>query len=187
MLYAKVKADQVISIHQAGSPYTDEEGTRYPTTIWSIPDWLEKNGFLQINLYTKKNEVFYRYGTPTYVYDKKNNAVDETIKETEKDVSEIKKYLKSNTLSGCESILEATDFYINRNSEDSSYAVPDDVTKHRKQVYDHFDECTTAINDADTHAKCVALIREVSMDEDGKKTVTGKLWDWPVYEESGGE
>ena len=53
MLYAKVKADQVISIHQAGSSYTDEEGVRYPSTIWSIPDWLDKNGFLQINLYVQ--------------------------------------------------------------------------------------------------------------------------------------
>ena len=182
MLYAKVKASQVVSVHRAGSPYIDENGTRYPSTIWSIPDWLSNNGCIAVTPYYYDDRRFYIFGASTYVYDEPNKAVNETVRRTDRSVSDIQKTLTGETLRGCKGALSGTNFYITRKDEDSDYSIPNDVATYRAAVYEHFDECNTAIDGASAHDECVSLMRVVTTDKDGKETATGTLWNWPTLE-----
>ena len=182
-LFAKVKEDQVVSVHMAGTTYVDEYGTRFPSTIWSIPNWLKNNGFIEVSRYYYEDKRFYKFSQPTYVYDKANKTVNETVAKKDRAVNDIKKTLTRMTKEMCKAELTPTNFYVTRHNEDSDYIIPDDIKANRAAIYAHLDECNLAIIGAKTNANCLALLRAVNVDAKGKETVTGTLWNWPILEE----
>jgi hypothetical protein len=179
MRFAQVTSGSIGKIYHTGMGYTTPDGTRYGATNWFNADWREQNNLYEIKDGMIHNEIFYSNGAASLEFDDKRKIVIETITRKERGVDDIKKTLLDKTELNMKAALESTNWHIDRKTLDSSYTIPTDVEKHRKDVYTKYDSYIKNINAKNKHDTLLAMM--ISYDKDGKQS--GELWDYPVYGE----
>lgn len=75
-------------------------------------------------------------------------------------------------------LLAPTDWYVTRNSEDSTATIPSNVTTYRAAVRTKSGQIETSITNAADHAAFMALF-EPPVDSDGNPTGNAPINDWP--------
>ena len=193
-MYAYVKDNAVIKIINGGAWNDPDTGVQHPANIFSL--WskskLAEIGLYPIEVAIRPNSDFNRIGSSSYSFDAENNKVVETINSKELSLSDTtttvdgteytEKGLKSNwiekTKATAKSLLEPTDWYVVRNAEDNTKAIPSDVTTHRTSVRTASNTIESAITDASDMTAFKALF-VVPTDSDGKPTGNAPIYDFP--------
>jgi hypothetical protein len=193
-MYAYVKDNAVIKIINGGAWNDPDTGVQHPANIFSL--WskskLAEIGLYPIEVAIRPNSDFNRIGSSSYSFDAENNKVVETINSKELSLSDTtttvdgteytEKGLKSNwiekTKATAKSLLEPTDWYVVRNAEDNTQAIPSEVTTHRASVRTASNTIETAITNASDMTAFKALF-VVPTDSDGNPTGKAPIYDFP--------
>ena len=209
MAYAYVKADQVVKILNTSQPFTDPATEiQHSSNIFSL--WTDeekaKIGLYPVQQSGMVDNNFYTQSATTYNFDKEKNIVYEVIESKEKNINDVNevdadgkpllddkgkqvvtKGLKSiwieTTKKTAYNLLLPTDWYIIRNVEDNTQAIPSDVVSFRKNVKTACTTIETAINNCDTLEKIKTLFI-VPVDSEGKVTGNAPINDFPEPYES---
>lgn len=202
-MYAYVKAGQVVQIVNARAWNDPATGVQHPASIFSL--W-SKADLANIGLYpvvqsSPPDSQFNTVGSASYSFDADNNQVVETISSNEKNLNDVNevdengdavldtegnqlvtKGLKTiwieKTKATAKSLLEPTDWYVVRNAEDNTKAIPSEVTTHRTSVRTASNTIETAITDASDMTAFKALF-VVPTDSDGNPTGKAPIYDFP--------
>lgn len=202
-MYAYVKAGQVVQIVNARAWNDPATGVQHPANIFSL--W-SKEKLASIGLYpvvqsSSPDSKFNTVGATSYSFDADNNQVVETISSNEKNLNDVNevddngdavldtegnqlvtKGLKTiwieKTKATAKSLLEPTDWYVVRNAEDNTKAIPSEVTTHRTSVRTASNTIETAITDASDMTAFKALF-VVPTDSDGNPTGKAPIHNFP--------
>lgn len=202
-MYAYVKAGQVVQIVNARAWNDPATGVQHPANIFSL--W-SKEKLASIGLYpvvqsSSPDSKFNTVGSASYSFDADNNQVVETISSNEKNLNDVNevddngdavldtegnqlvtKGLKTiwieKTKATAKSLLEPTDWYVVRNAEDNTKAIPSEVTTHRTSVRTASNAIETAITDASDMTAFKALF-VVPTDSDGNPTGKAPIHNFP--------
>lgn len=202
-MYAYVKAGQVVQIVNARAWNDPATGVQHPANIFSL--W-SKEKLASIGLYpvvqsSSPDSEFNTMGSASYSFDADNNQVVETISSNEKNLNDVNevddngdavldtegnqlvtKGLKTiwieKTKATAKSLLEPTDWYVVRNAEDNTKAIPSEVTTHRTSVRTASNTIETAITDASDMTAFKALF-VVPTDSDGNPTGKAPIHNFP--------
>ena len=204
MSYAYVKAGQVVSILNSSQAWTDPATEiQHPSTIFSSWTMDEKNavGLYEVQLASSPDNNFYTSGASSYAFDSDKKIVTETIASKEKNINDVNevdedgkavldadgkqlvtKGLKTiwleKTKETAFNLLSKTDWYIWRNTEDNTKAIPSEVTTHRNSVRTACDTIEGKINAVDSLAKLQELF-VVPTDSEGKVTGNAPIYNFP--------
>lgn len=202
-MYAYVKAGQVVQIVNARAWNDPATGVQHPANIFSLwsKDKLASMGLYPVVQSSPPNSEFNTVGATSYNFDADNNQVVETVSSKEKNLSDVNevdengdavldtdgnqlvtKGLKTiwieKTKATAKSLLELTDWYVVRNAEDNTKAIPSKVTTHRTSVRTASNTIETAITDASDMTAFRALF-VVPTDSDGNPTGKAPIHNFP--------
>ena len=176
-MFALVKAGQVIKELKGGAPYTDEAGTQYPASIFSV--W-SVDELVAINIYpllhTSNNlDARTEKETGSYEYTINDKSVSKLKAKSDLDIDTVKTNEISIVKSSQNSILSSTDWYYIRKT-DKGTAIPTDVQNYRDAVRTAGDKMITDITAVSDKAGFQALYPVWNED---KENTGGSLNVWP--------
>lgn len=205
-MYAYVKAGQVVQIVNARAWNDPATGVQHPANIFSLwsKEKLASMGLYPVNPAQRTDSNFKILGATSYTFDSTNNVVNETIHSVDKDLSDslytsddntnghipsdksvgdvrgkgLKTIWIEKTKATAKSLLEPTDWYVVRNAEDNTKAIPSEVTTHRTSVRTASNTIETAITDASDMTAFKALF-VVPTDSDGNPTGKAPIHNFP--------
>tara|TARA_Y100000114_G_scaffold154168_1_gene175642 strand:+ start:324 stop:836 length:513 start_codon:yes stop_codon:yes gene_type:complete len=151
--FAKVKDGKVIQTYSINKQYVDDNGVRFPVSIWNNDEYLKKQNLFKVIQADTPNEKFYEIGGNILSYDAKANRVLREYQYKEKSVETLKFFFDTENHDSLKEILKSTNYHILRKQEDSDYKIPESVSKWRAQIYKEFDDNSTAIASCDTIEK----------------------------------
>ena len=180
-MFALVKAGQVIKELRGGSPYTDEAGTQYPASIFSV--W-SVDELVAINIYpllhTSNNlDARTEKETGSYEYTINDKSVSKLKAKSDLDIDAVKTNEISSVKSSQNSILSSTDWYYIRKT-DKGTAIPTDVQNYRDAVRTAGDKMVTDITAVSDKAGFQALYPVWNED---RENTGGTLGIWPDLED----
>ena len=114
----KVVNGNITQTYSTRKQYVDDNGVRYPVTIWQNTDYLKTQNLYKIQEGEVPNSVYYIVGGSTLSYDSVADTVNRSYTSTEKSTDTLKEYFKNNNLSALKSNLESTNYHIIRSQED---------------------------------------------------------------------
>ena len=205
-MYAYVKDNAVIKIINGGAWNDPDTGVQHPANIFSL--WskskLAEINLYPVNPAQRTDSNFKILGATSYTFDSTNNVVNETIHSVDKDLSYslytsddntnglipsnksvgdikaqgLKTIWIEKTKATAKSLLEPTDWYVVRNAEDNTKAIPSEVTTHRTSVRTASNTIETAIADVSDMTAFKALFI-VPTDSDGNPTGKAPIHNFP--------
>ena len=180
-MFALVKAEQVIK-ELTGGPYTDDAGTQYPASIFSVwsKDELKTLGIYHIHEDTtvavdEKVEKL----TGGFTYTINDDHVLKTYAKTDLDINQVKEGTINNIKLTQNNILGEYDWCYVRKM-DKGTDIPTDVQNYRDAVRTEGDKMIDSVTAVTDKAGFQALYPE--WDEDGKN-IGGTLHLWPDPED----
>jgi hypothetical protein len=176
-MFALVKAGQVIKELRGGTPYTDEAGTQYPASIFSV--W-STDELVAINIYpiinTSNNIDSRTEGeTGSYEYTINEKSVSKLHAKRDIPIDDVKASEIGGVKSTQHNELSNTDWYYIRKA-DKGTAIPTDVQNYRDAIRVAGDKMVSDITAVSDKAGFQALYPV--WDKDGKNT-GGSLGIWP--------
>ena len=180
-MFALVKADQVIKELRGGAPYTDEAGVQHPANIFSVWSVDELKAIGIYNIIEDHDGIDSKTESHTgkYAYTINENNVTKTYSKKDKDVDKIKEALSKSIKLSQNSILDQTDWYYIRKT-DNGTAIPTDIQNYRDAIRIAGDKMITDITAVTDKAGYQALYPV--WDEDGNNT-GGTVGMWPDPED----
>ena len=176
-MFALVKAGQVIKELRGGAPYTDEAGTQYPASIFSV--W-STDELIAINIYPiiiSSNNLDSKTEGETGSYEYTINEKSVSKLKTKRDIPIDS--VKTSEIAGVESTqhnaLKTTDWYYIRKA-DKGTAIPTNVQDYRDAIRVAGDKMVSDITAVTDKAGFQALYPV--WNEDGENT-GGTLGIWP--------
>ena len=155
--FAKVENGNITQTYRSDKQYVDENGVRFPVSIWQNADYLRSQNLYKIQEGSIPNKTFYDVGGSTLSYDSVADKVTRSYTSTAKSTETLKEFFNNINLSSFKGILEPTNYYIIRSQEDSSYTVPSAVSTWRATINNEFDSHATAIEACDSTSDFEAL------------------------------
>ena len=176
-MFALVKAGQVIKELRGGVPYTDEAGTQYPASIFSV--W-STDELIAINIYpliiTSNNLDSRTEGeTGSYEYTINEKSVSKLKAKRDLSIDNVKTGEIAGVKSTQHNALKTTDWYYIRKT-DKGTAIPTDVQNYRDALRVAGNKMVSDITAVSDKAGFQALYPV--WDKDGKNT-GGSLGIWP--------
>tara|TARA_R100001224_G_scaffold62501_1_gene37365 strand:+ start:6007 stop:6558 length:552 start_codon:yes stop_codon:yes gene_type:complete len=180
-MFALVKAGQVIKELRGGAPYTDEAGTQYPASIfsvWSTDELIAINIYPIINTSSNLDSKTERE-TGTYEYTINEKSVSKLQAKKDIPIDDVKTLEISIVKNSQNGSLSSTDWYYIRKT-DKGTAIPTDVQNYRDAIRVAGDKMISDITAVSDKAGFQALYPV--WDGDGKNT-GGSLGVWPNPED----
>ena len=179
-MFALVKAGQVIK-ELKGGPYTDEAGTQYPASIFSV--W-SVDELISINIYpllhTSNNlDAKVERETGSYEYTINDKSVSKLKAKSDLDIDKVKSTEISLVKNTQNTILSSSDLYYIRKT-DKGTAIPTDVQNYRDAVRTAGDKMVTDITAVSDKAGFQALYPIWNED---RENIGGTLGIWPYAED----
>ena len=155
--FAKVVDNKVTNTYRSDKQYVDDNGVRFPQSIWQNDAFLKSQNIYTIIDSTMPNEILYTIGNQILSYDTKADKVLRSYTKTEKSNTELKSYFNQVNLEQFKLMLEPTNYHLIRKQEDSNYTIPEAVTEWRKTIYSEFDAHAKNISACDSISKFADL------------------------------
>jgi hypothetical protein len=159
-------------IIRAGRGWTDDNGIKHPTNWMQWSD-AEKTaaGMVWENDPAPFDNRFY--------WDASTAKSLDDVNETDGTVTKgLKSIWKAQTKERAAGLLAPYDWYVVRNSEDSTATIPSNVATYRSAVRTASGTIETAIDGAADHAAFMALF-DVPVDDNGDPTGKAPINNWP--------
>tara|TARA_Y100001972_G_scaffold58838_1_gene72094 strand:+ start:30 stop:581 length:552 start_codon:yes stop_codon:yes gene_type:complete len=171
---------------KAGKAWSDKDGVQHPANwnIWSDPEKKDKGLTWEDEPDTSFDNRFYfskgveRSLTDILVTDEKDEKVIDPMTGKQMVQEGLKTQYIAQTKQTANDMLSKTDWYIIRASDDSSLAVPSDITTKRKAIRDAAKTIEDKINAASKLADFMQLF-DKPVDKDGNPTGNAPIYDFP--------
>ena len=171
---------------KAGKAWSDKDGVQHPANwnIWSDPEKKDKGLTWEDEPDTSFDNRFYfskgveRSLTDILVTDEKDEKVIDPMTGKQMVQEGLKTQYIAQTKQTANDMLSKTDWYIIRASDDSSLAVPSDITTKRKAIRDAAKTIEDKINAASKLADFMQLF-DAPVDKDGNPTGNAPIYDFP--------
>ena len=172
---------------KVGKAWQDDDGFKHPynwSSSWSSDDLTKWGVVVEDDVDTSYDDRFYwakgieRKLADVNVVDDDGKAVIDPTTGKQMVQLGLKSIWVTRTKETANSMLMKTDWYIIRASDDSSLAVPSDITANRKAIRDASKTIEDKINAVSTLAKFIELF-DVPVDSDGKPTGNAPIYDFP--------
>ena len=171
---------------KAGKAWSDKDGVQHPADwmIWTDPEKKAKGLTWEDEPDTSfDNRFYYSKGvekslTDILVTDEKGEKVIDAMTGKQMVQVGLKTQYIAQTKQTANDMLSKTDWYIIRASDDSSLAVPSDITTKRKAIRDAAKTIEDKINAASKLADFIKLF-DAPVDKDGNPTGNAPINDFP--------
>ena len=171
---------------KAGKAWSDKDGVQHPANwnIWSDPEKKDKGLTWEDEPDTSFDNRFYfskgveRSLTDILVTDEKDEKVIDPMTGKQMVQEGLKTQYIAQTKQTANDMLSKTDWYIIRASDDSSLAVPSDITTKRKAIRDAAKTIEDKINATSKLADFIKLF-DAPVDKDGNPTGNAPIYDFP--------
>ena len=171
---------------KAGKAWSDKDGVQHPANwmIWTDPEKKAKGLTWEDEPDTSfDNRFYYSKGvekslTDILVTDEKGEKVIDAMTGKQMVQVGLKTQYIAQTKQTANDMLSKTDWYIIRASDDSSLAVPSDITTKRKAIRDAAKTIEDKINAASKLADFIKLF-DAPVDKDGNPTGNAPINDFP--------
>jgi hypothetical protein len=171
---------------KAGKAWSDKDGVQHPANwmIWTDPEKKDKGLTWEDEPDTSFDNRFYwskgveRSLTDILVTDEKGEKVIDPMTGEQMVQEGLKTQYIAQTKQTANDMLSKTDWYIIRASDDSSLAVPSDITTKRKAIRDAAKTIEDKINAASKLADFIKLF-DTPVDKDGNPTGNAPIYDFP--------
>tara|TARA_R100000808_G_scaffold14185_1_gene33689 strand:- start:2650 stop:3183 length:534 start_codon:yes stop_codon:yes gene_type:complete len=159
--------------------WTDSDGIQHPRNwhIWSAEEKAAA-GLTEVIPETPPDSRLYTWSQNA------NGTINKTAKALDDSgsgddlVKGVKTSLKDEVNTQQGALLSLTDWYVIRKA-DKGIAIPDNVQEYRDAIRAKGDAMKAAIDDAADTAAVAALFLTRTIEEDGSKSKSGILYDWP--------
>lgn len=173
-------------IIKEGKAWTDDEGIQHPAN-WNI--WSDKEKKSAGLTYEEPvdnsfdNRFYWSKGverslTDILVTDEKGEKVIDAMTGKQMVQEGLKTQYITQTKQTANDMLSKTDWYIIRASDDSSLAIPSDITTKRKAIRDACKTIEDKINACSSLADFIKLF-DAPVDKDGNPTGNAPIYDFP--------
>ena len=171
---------------KAGKAWSDKDGVQHPANwmIWTDPEKKDKGLTWEDEPDTSFDNRFYwskgveRSLTDILVTDENGEKVIDPMTGKQMVQEGLKTQYIVQTKQTANDMLSKTDWYIIRASDDSSLAVPSDITTKRKAIRDAAKTIEDKINAASKLADFIKLF-DAPVDKDGNPTGNAAINDFP--------
>ena len=171
---------------KAGKAWSDKDGVQHPANwmIWTDPEKKDKGLTWEDEPDTSFDNRFYwskgveRSLTDILVTDENGEKVIDPMTGKQMVQEGLKTQYIAQTKQTANDMLSKTDWYIIRASDDSSLAVPSDITTKRKAIRDAAKTIEDKINAASKLADFIKLF-DAPVDKDGNPTGNAPIYDFP--------
>ena len=171
---------------KAGKAWSDKDGVQHPANwmIWTDPEKKDKGLTWEDEPDTSFDNRFYwskgveRSLTDILVTDEYGEKVIAPITGKQIVQEGLKRQYIVQTKQTANDMLSKTDWYIIRASDDSSLAVPSDITTKRKAIRDAAKTIEDKINATSKLADFIKLF-DAPVDKDGNPTGNAPIYDFP--------
>ena len=171
---------------KAGKAWSDKDGVQHPANwmIWTDPEKKDKGLTWEDEPDTNFDNRFYwskgveRSLTDILVTDENGEKVIDPMTGKQMVQEGLKTQYIAQTKQTANDMLSKTDWYIIRASDDSSLAVPSDITTKRKAIRDAAKTIEDKINAASKLADFIQLF-DAPVDKDGNPTGNAPIYDFP--------
>lgn len=143
--FAKVKDNKITQTYRSNKQYIDDNGVRFPPTIWQNTEFLKTQSLYKIQQGVIPNKIFYDIGEGVLSYDAKAKEVIQSYTSVAKTNENLKSHFHSININSFRVTLELTNYHIIRSQEDTDYKIPEEVSKWRAIINSEFDSNKTAI------------------------------------------
>ena len=158
---------------KAGRSWSDDKGNQYPSNWLALTTDAEKKA---VGLVWEDDLKWY---DERFYWSADNPKAIDDVTDKEGNVKKgLKTIHKAQTKATAKSLLEPTDWYVIRKTEDSTATIPTNVTTYRAAVRTASGTIETAITNASDHAAFVALW-DTPVDSDGNPTGKEPINNWP--------
>ena len=171
---------------KAGKAWSDKDGVQHPANwmIWTDPEKKDKGLTWEDEPDTSFDNRFYwskgveRSLTDILVTDENGEKVIDSMTGKQLVQEGLKTQYIAQTKQTANDMLAKTDWYIIRASDDSSLAVPSDITTKRKAIRDAAKTIEDKINATSKLADFIKLF-DAPVDKDGNPTGNAPIYDFP--------
>jgi hypothetical protein len=171
---------------KAGKAWSDKDGVQHPANwmIWTDPEKKDKGLTWEDEPDTSFDNRFYwskgveRSLTDILVTDEKGEKVIDPMTGEQMVQEGLKTQYIAQTKQTANDMLSKTDWYIIRASDDSSLAVPSDITTKRKAIRDAAKTIEDKINATSKLENFIKLF-DAPVDKDGMPTGNAPIYDFP--------
>ena len=171
---------------KAGKAWSDKDGVQHPANwmIWTDLEKKEKGLTWEDEPDTSFDNRFYwskgveRSLTDILVTDENGEKVIDPMTGKQMVQEGLKTQYIAQTKQTANDMLSKTDWYIIRASDDSSLAVPSDITTKRKAIRDAAKTIEDKINATSKLADFIKLF-DAPVDKDGNPTGNAPIYDFP--------
>ena len=171
---------------KAGKAWSDKDGVQHPANwmIWTDPEKKDKGLTWEDEPDTSFDNRFYwskgveRSLTDILVTDENGEKVIDPMTGKQMVQEGLKTQYIVQTKQTANDMLSKTDWYIIRASDDSSLAVPSDITTKRKAIRDAAKTIEDKINATSKLADFIKLF-DAPVDKDGNPTGNAPIYDFP--------
>ena len=172
---------------KAGKAWSDKDGVQHPANwmIWTDPEKKERGLTWEDEPDTRFDNRFYwskgveRNLTDILVTDENGEKVIDPMTGKQMVPIGLKTQYIAQTKQTANDMLSKTDWYIIRASDDSSLAVPSDITTKRKAIRDAAKTIEDKINATSKLENFIKLF-DAPVDKDGNPTGNAPIYDFPT-------
>ena len=172
-MWALVKNNTVDTIYyNAHSVVIDN--VRYPSNMFTLYTTAEKKriGIYDIVRKSKPDPNFYNISTSTYTYDSDTETVNEDFNTTEKDLSDLKTSVITQTKRQAYTIIQHLSWLTQRNIFDNTQEIQSDVITYTNDVRTFCRNIINAVEGCNTLAEFKIVFADIQ-DKDGQ------YYTWP--------